>query len=129
MPRGSKWYLVGHGDPLDKMSRGRRRMRKGEPASTSLGNIGYSNSGKEKKMETRFQKLESAAGDGQTCSLLGSRDLQIVRPSVPLIGTRSPINSAASEALQPLVIETCNSRVIIKTSAKSLVRVGRFARI
>lgn len=55
MPRGFKWYLVGHGGTLDKMSRGRRRMRKGEPAvdsNRSACNLGCSNSGKEKKMET-----------------------------------------------------------------------------
>jgi hypothetical protein len=42
----------------------------------SACSIGYSDSGKEKKMETRFQKLESVTGDGQTCSSPGSRDLQ-----------------------------------------------------
>jgi hypothetical protein len=50
-----------------------RRLQK-----IGIATLAISNSGKEKKMETRFQKLERAAGDGQTCSLLGSATLQRV---------------------------------------------------
>ena len=52
MPRGFKWYLVGHGGTLDKMSRGRRRMRKGEPVVDSNKSACFEFRKRKKKMET-----------------------------------------------------------------------------
>jgi hypothetical protein len=120
MPRGFKWYLVGHGGTLDKMSRGRRRMRKGEPASTPKDRpvtLGIRVQEKKKKWRRGSRSFESATGDGQTCSLLGSRDPATnatQRRKRPFNRNLVSYQFRSVQALQLLVMETCNSELLPK---------------
>jgi hypothetical protein len=106
-------------------------MRKGEPSvefEDPLVTLAIRIQEKKKKWRRDSRSLKAAREMGRLAACLDPQPA-IVRPSVgsvPFNRDSLSYQFRSVQALQPLLMETCKSRVIIKTCTKSWVRVGQF---